>query len=442
MDEGKIFPKFQHLDGMSFSSTSESERDSSSEDLFLQQLDESNQTLTGVSELDCTHECPSHDQLDYNYSSRQLDPMNHVRLIQQLSLVYDHSAGEKEPIQKKANISIQSGIMRVSYKMLPPHFKRAWKLKQQQKKDGRRRNRKQCQRIAKPSVKFTITSFLGFDSEGKDAPVSIRKKAKEHAETEESEWLDLSDTEEEFDENIVAQLLNTTAALSDQTSIWDDEERDESEMGDPRRNLFTSSPKQPSSEESKRSSKDSAVGSITPTELKFSSPESDINSKTVITKEPTQLQIADDNSAIQSPFRRRRFKTIYPRKRMNASYRKRRNADPASPTHLVIESVDDQLYTSFLFNVSTLETEETHVDQAVMNLNSTPTSDKKPSKKFKLFGITFKNPFKKNSNKKGQQPKQRKEVIPGMTEEDIVQLIRDFERRKALGLVSTKCTYL
>ena len=68
-------------------------------------------------------------------------------------------------------------------------------------------------------------------------------------------------------------------------------------------------------------------------------------------------------------------------------------------------------------------------------LNSTPTSDKKPSKKFKLFGITFKNPFKKNSSKKGQQQKQqqqqRKEVIPGMTDDDIVQLIRDFERRKA-----------
>ena len=31
-----------------------------------------------------------------------------------------------------------------------------------------------------------------------------------------------------------------------------------------------------------------------------------------------------------------------------------------------------------------------------------PTSDKKPWKKFKLFGITFKNPFKKNSNKNRQ----------------------------------------
>ena len=130
---------------------------------------------------------------------------------------------------------------------------------------------------------------------------------------------------------------------------------------------------------------------------------------------------------------------------MNASYRKRRRANPASPTHLVIESVDDQLYTSLLFNVSALETEEASQEPGTTILNSTPTSDKKPSKKFKLFGITFKNPFKKNSSKKGQQQKQqqqRKEVIPGMTEEDIVQLIRDFERRKALGLVSTKCTYL
>ena len=326
-------------------------------------------------------------------------------------------------------------------KMLPPHFKRAWK-KQQQKKDGRRRDQKQSQRIAKSCVKFTITSFLGFDSEGEDVPTTMRNKSKKHVETDEPEWLDLSDTEEEFDENIVAQPLNTTSALGDQTSIWDEKDEEESEMEDPKRNLFTSSPKQPSSEESKRSSKDSAVGSITPTELKFSSPESDSNTKTVITKEQSQLQIVDDNSAIQSPFRRRRFKAIYLRKRMNASNRKRRNANPASPTHLVIESVDDQLYTSLLFNVSALETEEAHQDQAAMNLNSTPTSDKKPSKKFKLFGITIKNPFKKNSSKKGQQPKQRKEVIPGMTEEDIVQLIRDFERRKALGLVSTKCTYL
>ena len=228
----------------------------------------------------------------------------------------------------------------------------------------------------------------------------------------------------------------------DQTSIW--EEDDESEMKNPRRNLFTSSPKQPSSEESKRSSKDSAISSITPTELKFSSPESDINSKVKNADDQPQF-LTDDNSVIQSPFRRRRFKAIYHGKRMNASYRKRRRANPASSTHLVIESVDDQLYTSLLFNVSALETAEACREPGTTIQVSTPTSDKKPSKKFKLFGITFKNPFKKNSSKKGQQQKQqqqRKEVIPGMTEEDIVQLIRDFERRKALGLVSTKCTYL
>ena len=274
---------------------------------------------------------------------------------------------------------------------------------------------------------------MGFDSDGEDVHGLTGNTSKEHVETGEPEWLDLSDTEEEFDENIVAQPLNTTSALGDQTSIWDDEDEGESEMEDPKRNLFTSSPKQPSSEESKRSSKDSAVGSITPTELKFSSPESDINSKTVITKEQSLLQTDDDNSAIQTPFRRRRFKAIYPKKCMNASNRKRRNAKPASPTHLVIESVDDQLYTSLLFNMSALEREEAHQDPAAMNLNSVPTSDKKPSKKFKLFGITIKNPFKKNSTKKGQQPKQRKEVIPGMTEEDIVQLIRDFERREGTG---------
>ena len=132
-------------------------------------------------------------------------------------------------------------------------------------------------------------------------------------------------------------------ALSDQTSIW--EEDDESEMKNPRRNLFTSSPKQPSSEESKMSSKDSAISSITPTELKFSSPESDINSMVKNVDDQSQLLVNDDNSTIKSPFRRRRFKAIYPGKRMNASYRKRRRANPGSPTHLVIESVDDQLYT-------------------------------------------------------------------------------------------------
>ena len=189
--------------------------------------------------------------------------------------------------------------------------------------------------------------------------------------------------------------------------------------------------------------------------MKFSAPlaffsfrrpwESDINSKVKNVDDQSQLFVNDDNSAIQSPFRRRRFKAIYPRKRMNASYRKRRRANPASTTHLVIESVDDQLYTSLLFNVSALETEEASQEPGTTILNFTPTSDKKPSKKFKLFGISFKNPFKKNSSKKEQQQKQqqqRKEVIPGMTEVDIVQLIRDFERRKALGLVSTKCTYL
>ena len=261
MDVGQIIPAFRHLDGISLSSTSESETDPSSEDLSLQQLDESNQTLTGVSELDCTHECPSlQDQLDYNYSSRQPDPMDHVRWIQQLNPVYDSTTeDEEEPIKKKANISVQSGVLRVSYKMLPPHFKRAWKRKQQQKKDGRRRDKKQSQRIAKSCVKFTITSFLGFDSEGENASTSMKNKSKKHVETEEPEWLDLSDTEEDFDENIVAQPLNTTSALGDQTSIWDEEDEEESEMEDPRRNLFTSSPKQPSSEESKRSSKDSAV---------------------------------------------------------------------------------------------------------------------------------------------------------------------------------------
>ena len=128
MDKGQIFRAFHHLVGMSLSSTSESETDPSSEDLSLQQLDESNQTLTRVSLLDCTHESPSQNQLDYNYSSRKPNPMDHVRWIQQLDPVYDSSAEEEEPIKKKANISIQSGILRVSYNMLPPHFKKAWGL--------------------------------------------------------------------------------------------------------------------------------------------------------------------------------------------------------------------------------------------------------------------------------------------------------------------------
>ena len=217
--------------------------------------------------------------------------------------------------------------MRVSYKMLPPHFKRAWKLKQRQKKDGRRRNRKTCPNVAKSCVKFTITSFLGFDSDGEDLLVSMGNKSEEHIRSEEQEWLDLSDTEEEFNEDIVAQSSNAMPALGDQTSIWGED--DESEVESPRRNLFTSSPKQPSSKESKRSSKDSAISSITPTELKFSSPESDINSQTKA-KDQSQF-LAADNSAIQSPFRKRRFKAIYPRKRMNTSYRKRRKANPASP---------------------------------------------------------------------------------------------------------------
>ena len=384
-----------HLDGLSLASTSESESDSIIEDdPSFQQHDGLNQTLTEIFKLDQTHECQPLDQLECNHWSRQPDPMDHIRWIQQLGSFYDSSAEEEEPIQKKANITFQSGIMRVSYKMLPPHFKRAWKLKQRQKKEGRRRNRKTCPNVAKSCVKFTITSVLGFDSEGEDLLViSMGNKSEEHIRSEEQEWLrDLNDTEEEFNEDIVAQSLNTMSALGDQTSIW--EEDDKSEMKSPRRNLFTSSPKQPSSEESKRSSKDSAISSITPTELKFSSPESYINSKTTNDDDQSQF-LAADNSAIQSPFRKRRFKAIYPRKRMNTSYRKRRKANPASPTHLVIESVDDQLYTSLLFNVSALKTEEASQDPGRTILNSTPTSDKKPSKKFKLFGITFKNPFKK-----------------------------------------------
>ena len=255
----------------------------------------------------------------------------------------------------------------------------------------------------------------------------MENKSNDHIRAKEQEWLDLNDTEEEFFEDIVAQSSN--AMLGEQTSIC--EEDDESEMESPRRNLFTSSPKQPSSKESKTSSKDSAISSITPTELKFSSPESDINSKVMNVNDQSQVLVTY-NSAIQCPFRRRRFKAIYLGKRMNVSFRKRRGANPASPTHLVIESVDDQLYTSLLFNVSALETEEASQEPGTTFLNSTPTSDKKPSKKFKLFGISFKNPFKKNSSKKGQQKQQqqRKEVIPGMTEEDIVQLVRDFERRR------------
>ena len=265
-----------HLDGLSLASTSESESDSIIEDdPSFQQHDGLDQTLTEISELDQTHECQPLDQLECNNWSRQPDPMDHIRWIQQLGPFYDSSAEEEEPIQKKANITFQSGIMRVSYKMLPPHFKRAWKLKQRQKKEGRRRNQRMRQRVAKSCVKFTITSFLGFDSEGEDLPVTMGNKSKEHIRAEEQEWLDLSDSDEEFNEDIVAQSSNAMSALGDQTSIW--EEDDESEMESPRRNLFTSSPKQPSSEESKRSSKDSAISSITPTELKFSSPESDIN---------------------------------------------------------------------------------------------------------------------------------------------------------------------
>ena len=91
--------------------------------------------------------------------------------------------------------------------------------------------------------------------------------------------------------------------LGDQTSIW--EEDDESETESPRKNLFTSSPKQPSSEESKRSSKDSAISSITPTELKFSSPESDINSKTLNARQsvsvPGSRQCSDPVSIPNTP---------------------------------------------------------------------------------------------------------------------------------------------
>ena len=133
-------------------------------------------------------------------------------------------------------------------------------------------------RIAKSCVKFTITLVLGFDSEGEDISLPrLGINQRNIPEVEEQEWLDLSNTEEEFNEDIVAQSSNDMSALGDQTSIWGED--DESEMESPRRNVLTSSPKQPSSEESKRSSKDSAISSITPTELKFSSPESNINSK-------------------------------------------------------------------------------------------------------------------------------------------------------------------
>ena len=287
-----------HLNGLSLASTSESESDSIIKDDPSFQLD---QTLTEISELDQTHECQPLDQLECNKWSRQPDPMDHIRWIQQLGSFHDSSAEEEEPIQKKANITFQSGIMRVSYKMLPPHFKRAWKLKQRQKKEGRRRNQRMHQRIAKSCVKFTITSFLGFDSEGEDLPVSMEIKTKEHIRAEDQEWLDLSDAEEKFNEDIVAQSSNAMPALGDQTSIWGED--DGSEMESPRRNLFTSSPKQPSSEESKRSSKDSAISSITPTELKFSSPESDINSKTLNANNQSQF-LAVDNAPIQSPFPR------------------------------------------------------------------------------------------------------------------------------------------
>ena len=165
-----------HLDGLSLASTSESESDSIIEDdpsFSFQQHDGLDQTLTEISELDQTHECQPLDQLECNDWSRQPDPMDHIRWIQQLGPFYDSSAEEKEPIQKKANITFQSGIMRVSYKMLPPHFKRAWKLKQRRKKEGRRRNRKTYQKVAKSCAKFTITSVFGFDSEGEDLPTSM-----------------------------------------------------------------------------------------------------------------------------------------------------------------------------------------------------------------------------------------------------------------------------
>ena len=152
-----------HLDGLSLASTSESESDSIIEDdPSFQQHDGLDQTLTEISEFDQAHECQPLDQLECNNWSRQPDQMDHIRWIQQLGPFYDSSAEEEEPIQKKANITLKSGILRVSYKMLPPHFKQAWKLKQRQKKDGRRRNRRTCQRIAKSCVKFTITSFPGF----------------------------------------------------------------------------------------------------------------------------------------------------------------------------------------------------------------------------------------------------------------------------------------